>query len=122
MGPIAAAGPLASFSNGAAVPADTAAKAAFNQAGGNAVAAGAAIPAAVGSYAAGVPVVGATAGYAAVVPGAYAVGVPVVRAAVVPATYAAHSVTGLIQHPNGAIVPVEPADVQAARAKHMAAQ
>ena len=47
---------------------------------------------------------------APVAPVAYAAGYP----------YAiAHP--GLVAHPNGAVVPVEPADVQAARAEHLAA-
>ncbi|XP_023326382.1 cuticle protein 2 [Eurytemora carolleeae] len=40
------------------------------------------------------------------------------------AAYAAgypYGYSGLVAHPNGAVVPVEPADVQAARAEHLAA-
>merc|ERR1712079_66055 len=32
-----------------------------------------------------------------------------------------YAYAGLVAHPNGAVVPVEPADVQAARAEHLAA-
>ena len=41
-------------------------------------------------------------------------------APVAPVAYAA-GYPGLVAHPNGALVPVEPADVQAARADHLAA-
>merc|ERR1712026_356571 len=45
-------------------------------------------------------------------------------APVAPVAYAAgfpYAAAGLVAHPNGAVVPVEPADVQAARAEHLAA-
>jgi hypothetical protein len=32
-----------------------------------------------------------------------------------------YSLAGLVAHPNGAVVPAEPADVVAARAEHLAA-
>ena len=87
---------LVGYPNGAVVPVDTlevqAAKAAFAAAGG------VINPVGGVAYAAGFP-------YAAGLPYAYA-GLP----------YA-----GLVAHPNGAVVPAEPADVVAARQEHLAA-
>ena len=57
--------------------------------------------------------------HAAVAPFAYAAGYPYAYAhGVVPAHV---GFAGLVAHPNGAVVPVEPADVVAARAEHLAA-
>merc|ERR1712243_401715 len=47
-------------------------------------------------------------------------GIPAVHHAVVP--YAAINVPGLVAHPNGAVVPVEPHAVVKARAEHLAAK
>merc|ERR1711868_3344 len=46
--------------------------------------------------------------------------IPAVHHAVVP--YAAVVVPGLVAHPNGAVVPVEPHEVVKARAEHLAAK
>merc|ERR1712050_73021 len=94
-------GGLVGHANGAVVPVDepavVAAKAAHAAAGG-------AIHAPV-----------AYAGYAAGYPYGYDAGYP--YGAPVHAGFA-----GLVAHPNGAVVPVEPADVVAARAEHLAAK
>merc|ERR1711955_82631 len=91
---------LVAYHNGAVVPVDApavvAAKAAHAAAGGAIHA-----PVAYAGYAAGYPY-----GYAG-----YPYGAPV------------HAgFAGLVAHPNGAVVPVEPADVVAARAEHLAAK
>merc|ERR1711955_87262 len=93
-------GGLVGHANGAVVPVDepavVAAKAAHAAAGGAIHA-----PVAYAGYAAGYPY-----GYAG-----YPYGAPV------------HAgFAGLVAHPNGAVVPVEPADVVAARAEHLAAK
>merc|ERR1712243_337252 len=93
-------GGLVGHANGAVVPVDepavVAAKAPHAAAGGVIHA-----PVAYAGYAAGYPY-----GYAG-----YPYGAPV------------HAgFAGLVAHPNGAVVPVEPADVVAARAEHMAAK
>merc|ERR1712226_750460 len=91
-------GGLVGHANGAVVPVDTpevhAAKVAHAAAGG------AVHQAAIAPYA-----------YAAGYPYAYHHGVVPVHA----------GFAGLVAHPNGAVVPVEPADVVAARAEHLAA-
>merc|ERR1719347_1431434 len=101
-------GGLVGHANGAVVPVDepavVAAKAAHAAAGGAIHA-----PVAYAGYAAGYPY-----GYAAGYPYGYA-GYP--YGAPVHAGFA-----GLVAHPNGAMVPVEPADVVAARAEHLAAK
>merc|ERR1711936_449862 len=49
--------------------------------------------------------------------------VPAVHHAVVPyAAVLVHNVPGLVAHPNGAVVPVEPQEVVKARAEHLAAK
>jgi hypothetical protein len=100
-------GGLIGYANGAVVPVDTpevhAAKLAHAAAGG-AVHLPEVAPFAHHAYATGY------AGYAGY-PYAYAHGVVPVHA----------GFAGLVAHPNGAIVPVEPADVVAARAAHLAA-
>merc|ERR1711868_240753 len=53
-------------------------------------------------------------------PQVVAYGIPAVHHAVVP--YAAVVVPGLVAHPNGAVVPVEPHAVVKARAEHLAAK
>ena len=98
-------GGLVGHANGAVVPVDTpevhAAKLAHAAAGG-------AVHHALGPYAY------AAGAYA---PYAYAAGYPYHHGVVpVHAGFA-----GLVAHPNGAVVPVEPADVVAARAEHLAA-
>merc|ERR1712223_531038 len=53
---------------------------------------------------------------------AHGIAAPV--APIAPVAYAAgypYGVAGLVAHPNGAVVPAEPADVVAARAEHLAA-
>jgi hypothetical protein len=99
-------GGLIGHANGAVVPVDTpevyAAKAAHAAAGGAVHAA----PFAGYGYAAGYP---AGYGYAAGYPAGFGY-------APVHAGFA-----GLVAHPNGAVVPLEPADVVAARAEHLAA-
>merc|ERR1712226_1646933 len=102
-------GGLVGHANGAVVPVDTpdvvAAKAAHAAAGGAIHA-----PTAYAGYAHGY-------GYAAGYPYGYAAGYPHAYGALpVHAGFA-----GLVAHPNGAVVPVEPADVVAARAEHLAA-
>merc|ERR1712106_413258 len=90
---------LVAHANGAIVPVDTlevqAAKAKHAAAGG--------AIAPVAAYAAGYPYAAGYAGYPSF---AYA-GFP--------------GYAGLVAHPNGAVVPAEPADVAAARAEHLAA-
>merc|ERR1711892_923173 len=90
---------LVAHANGAIVPVDTlevqAAKAEHAAAGG--------AIAPVAAYAAGYPYAAGYAGYPSF---AYA-GFP--------------GYAGLVAHPNGAVVPAEPADVAAARAEHLAA-
>merc|ERR1712226_1566021 len=99
---------LVTYPNGAVVPADTAdvqlAKAAHLAAKG-------AVP--VAAYAAGAyPYAYGAYPYAAAYNGAYLGAYP----------YAAgYAYGGLVAHPNGAVVPVEPADVVAARAEHLKA-
>merc|ERR1712080_687283 len=92
---------LVGHANGAVVPVDepavVAAKAAHAAAGGAIHA-----PVAYAGYAAGYPH-----GY-----GGYPYGAVPVHA----------GFAGLVAHPNGAVVPVEPADVVAARAEHLAAK
>merc|ERR1712112_344170 len=99
-------GGLVGHANGAVVPVDTpdvvAAKAAHAAAGGAIHA-----PTAYAGYAHGY-------GYAAGYPYGYA-GYPY---GAVPVHAGFH---GLVAHPNGAVVPVEPADVVAARVDHLAA-
>merc|ERR1711983_155106 len=56
--------------------------------------------------------------------GAVAHGIAAPVAPIAPVAYAAgypYGVAGLVAHPNGAVVPAEPADVVAARAEHLAA-
>ena len=137
---------LVAYPNGAVVPADTADVVAAKAA--HAAAGGAVHPVHAFGYAAGYPYFGGLVGHAngAVVP----VDTPEVHAAKVahaaaggavhpvvaaPFAYAAgypyayhHGVVpvhagfaGLVAHPNGAVVPVEPADLVAARAEHLAA-
>ena len=97
-------GGLVGHANGAVVPADTpevhAAKVAHAAAGG-------AVHHALGPYAYAAGYHGYAAGY----PYAYHHGVVPVHA----------GFAGLVAHPNGAVVPVEPADVVAAREAHLAA-
>merc|ERR1711872_694146 len=58
----------------------------------------------------------------AIVPAGYAAaGVPIAGASLVPTTYVS-ATQGLVAHSNGAVVPMEPSDVRAARAQHMAAK
>merc|ERR1712121_487635 len=99
---------LVAYHNGAVVPADTPAVAAAKLAHANAGGVVNLEGVLAHGYAAGCPY-----GYAAGCPYGYA-GYP--YGAPVHAGFA-----GLVAHPNGAVVPVEPADVVAARAEHLAA-
>merc|ERR1711926_63277 len=62
--------------------------------------------------------------YAGAYPYAYAGAYPYAYGAAYPYAYAGaypYAYAGLVAHPNGAVVPVEPADAVAARAEHLAA-
>merc|ERR1740129_1906763 len=116
---------LVAYPNGAVVPADTlevhAAKLAHAAAGG------AVHPVHAFGYAAGYPYFGGLVGHAggavhhALGPYAYAhhAGYPYAYHHGIVPVHAGFA--GLVAHPNGAVVPVEPAEVVAARAEHLAA-
>merc|ERR1711951_41968 len=59
--------------------------------------------------------------YGAAYPYAHAGAYPYAYAGAYPYAYAGYPYGGLVAHPNGAVVPVEPADVVAARAERLAA-
>merc|ERR1719367_2617318 len=117
---------LVAYPNGAVVPADTADVVAAKAA--HAAAGGAVHPVHAFGYAAGYPYFGGLVGHAAAggavhpvaaAPFAYAAGYPYAYHHGVVPVHAGFA--GLVAHPNGAVVPVEPADLVAARAEHLAA-